>query len=152
MTPTKKIIAERKLVTLFPRSTPDGYEMARKVNKKTDGTIKRYAWRTALPGFPPGRTHRRTQISEIQELYQQLLSTRTNYHRKTKSQLVTEESWRLCGEFLEGVQHILSSCSSMPLFFEVCRSLDLIPKLDHGTWMTNGSQSMSTNVKCRNQL
>ena len=51
-------------------------------------------------------------IAGVQELYQQLLPTKVYYNRKTKSQ-VTEEKYRLCGDSLENVQHILSGCSSL---------------------------------------
>ena len=78
-------------------------------------------------------------IAGVQELYQQLLSTKVYYSGKTKSQ-VTDEKCRLCRDPLENVQHILSGCSSLAqtkylqrhnnafkiLFFEVLRSLDLI--------------------------
>ena len=79
----------------------------------------------------------------VKELYQQLLSTKVYYNRKTKSQ-VTYEKCRLCGDSRENVQHILSGCSALAqtkyqqrhnnafkiLFFEVLRSLDLITKVE----------------------
>ena len=63
--------------------------------------------------------------------------------REKKSQ-VTDEKWRLCGDSLGNVQHILSGCSALAqskylqrhnnafkiLFFEVLRSLDVITKVE----------------------
>ena len=91
-----------------------------------------FAWLSSWKNAP---TH---TIAGVQEVYQQLLPTKVNYNRKTKSQ-VTDEKCRLCGDSLENVQHILSGCSALAqakslrqihnnafkiLFFEVLRSLD----------------------------
>ena len=96
-----------------------------------------FAWLSSWKNAP---TH---TIAGVQELYQQLLPTKVYYNRKTKSQ-VTDEKYRLCGDSLENVQHILSGCSALAqtkylqrhnnafkiLFFEVLRSLDLITKVE----------------------
>ena len=91
-----------------------------------------FAWLSSWKNAP---TH---TIAGVQEVYQQLLPTKVNYNRKTKSQ-VTDEKCRLCGDSLENVQHILPGCSALAqakslrqihnnafkiLFFEVLRSLD----------------------------
>ena len=82
-------------------------------------------------------------IVGVQELYQQVLPAKVYYNLKTKSQ-VTDENFRLCGDFLENVQHIVPGCSTMAqtkllqrhnnafkiLFFEVPRSSDLISKVE----------------------
>ena len=96
-----------------------------------------FAWLSSWKNAP---TH---TIAGVQELYQQLLSTKVYYNRKTKSQ-VTDEKCRLCGDSLENVKHILYGCSALAqtkylqrhndafkiLFFEVLRSLDLITKVE----------------------
>ena len=65
-----------------------------------------FAWLSSWKNAP---TH---TIAGVQELYQQLLPTKVSYNRKTKSQ-VTDEKFRLWGDSLENVQHILSSCSGL---------------------------------------
>ena len=92
-----------------------------------------FAWLSSWKNAP---TH---TIAGVQELYQQLLTTKVYYKRKTKSQ-VTDEKCRLYGDSLENVQHVVSGCSALArtkylqrhnnafkiLLFEVLRSLDLI--------------------------
>ena len=96
-----------------------------------------FAWLSSWKNAP---TH---TIAGVKKLYQQLLPTKVYYNRKTKSQ-VTDEKFRLCGDSLENVEHILSGCSALAqtkypqrhnnafkiLFFKVLTSLDLITKVE----------------------
>ncbi|XP_068726388.1 uncharacterized protein [Montipora capricornis] len=93
-----------------------------------------FAWLSCWKAAP-------TQVVvSIQELYEQLLSTKVFYHRKVGTSGSGEEKCRMCGKATESVPHILAGCGALAqtlylarhnnalkiLFFQVIRALDLV--------------------------
>ena len=61
-------------------------------------------------------------IAGINELYEQLLSTKLYHSRKTKTREDLDATCRMCGEAQESVAHVLAGCTALKIiFFELLK-------------------------------